>query len=56
MSISESQSTRCESVNVWSIDQATVTTVTVHVTNPEIVSQNENDVRSGCGNEWRKAA
>jgi hypothetical protein len=56
MSISKSQSTRCESINVWSIDQATVTAVTVHVTNPEIVSQNENDVRSGCGNERRKAA
>ena len=45
MGVGKTQSSRRERVDVGSVDQATVTTVTVDITDSQVISKNENDVR-----------
>jgi hypothetical protein len=56
MSIGEAQPASRQSINVWDVDQAALTAVTVYVTNSEIVSEDENDVRLRSSSSRREVA
>ena len=45
MGIGKTQTACRKSIDIWSVDEATIAAVTVDITDAEIVSQNENDVR-----------
>ena len=53
MGICKTQTACRKNVDIRSVDEATITAVTVDVTDAEIISQNENDVRL-CRERFRR--